>query len=563
MNELLQLCEALCRDELTAEQHARLQELVKGDEELRRVYVRYLHMHVCLRRAYEQDPLARRASETDKPSSLTLRVGGQPWKPTRSVSEGDHPPSLALRANQAWQIRTLIAASLFAVVGTATLIAWLIRPAGDEHVATLTRAVGCSWESPRPLAPGDPLRAGRLGLDAGMAELTFRNGAVVLVEAPADLELIDATRGFLHSGRIVVRVPAKAAGFVIDTPRAHVLDLGTEFGVGVGHSGDTLVQVFEGAVVADFKNPATGAVQQQRLTAGQTVQLAPADDARPQEVVSVPQRFVRRMPPAKERGADFLVPYNRQRFDAMHIVPAPKPPAIDGDLSDWDRSGAFLCPCEEPFSRDYCVEGVMMYDRDCVYIGAHVGDPTPMSSVIDPATDPTLGWKGGGVQVRLSCDKALGWPVDASNHLAPRAGRSPLPQDTSPKLAHLTMWYHAPTGKPCLHIAYGMSLRPDVTNPTGFRGAFRKDADGRGYVLEYAIPWQLLNAADDPPRGGDVLGCTWNVHWSDEEGRVWRGYLVDVLNPNEKGFTYASAMTWGRAVYHPTGKLPPGTVTPR
>lgn len=544
--ELFGLCEALCRDELTDGQHQRLQEIVKVDEELRRAYVRYLHMHVCLRRAFE--------SGEESPSPLA-----------RSAS-GDGASVLALPAGKtvpsAWRMRGLIAASLLLAVGLASLVGWLARPEADDSVATLTRAVGCTWQGPNPPAPGDRLRAGRLELNAGIAELTFRNGAIVVVEAPAVLELAGPMRGYLHNGRIVVRVPPSASGFVIDTPRAHVLDLGTEFGVGVGQSGDTLVQVFDGTVVADFKNPATGAVEQQRLTAGQTVQFDGEDDAHLQTVVSVPERFVRRMPPATERGDQQLVPYNRQRFDAMHIVPAAKPPTIDGDLGDWDRSGAFLCPCEEPFARDYFVEGAMMYDRDNVYIGAHVGDPAPMCSVIDPTVDPTLGWKGGGVQVRLSTDRGLGWPVDATNLLA--RPKSPMrPQDVSAKLCHLTMWHHAPTRRASLHIAHGMGFRPEAVNPAGFRGAFRKDADGRGYVLEYAIPWRLLAAADDPPRAGDVLGCTWNVHWSDEEGRLWRGYLVDVLNPNEKGFTYWSALTWGRAVFHPAGRLPPGTVAPR
>jgi ferric-dicitrate binding protein FerR (iron transport regulator) len=546
-SEVVELCEALCRDELSAEQQARLQELVKGDEELRRVYVRYLHMHVCLRRAFEH-------------GNEAATVANEPPGSSRREDSGDKPRrSLLLRG------RSLAAASVLLVAGLAAAAYWYTRTPQQptDVVATLTNTVGCIWETPEPPVKGSALKPGRLELSAGMAELTFRDGAVVLVEAPAVLEIVDATRGYLLNGRIVVRVPKPAVGFVIDTPRARVLDLGTEFGVGVGNSGDTLVQVFDGAVVADFKNPMTGGVEQQRLTAGQTVQIDGADDAQPQEIVSVPQRFVRRMPPAKDRGDDRLVPYNRHRFEAMHIVPAPQPPKIDGDLSDWDDSGAFFDPCEEPFSRDYYVKGIMMYDKECVYIGAHVGDPAPMCSVIDPATDPRVGWKAGAVQVRLSSDKSLAWPVDAGNNLLQPRRRPILPQDSSPKIAHLTMWYYAPAQQPCLHIHYGMDFRKEAVNPTGFQGAFRKDADGRGYTLEYAIPWRLLNAADDPPRGGDVLGCTWNVHWSDEEGRVWRGYLVDVLNPNEKGFTYWTALTWGKAIYHPTGKLPAGTVVPR
>jgi hypothetical protein len=392
-----------------------------------------------------------------------------------------------------------------------------------------------------------------------MAELTFADGSVVVVEAPAVLELVSRSRGFLHSGRVVVRVPHPVTGFVIDTPKVSVEDLGTEFGVGVGSAGDTLVQVFEGAVVTDTGSRAG----KQRVTAGQSVQSA-ADGGRTEPVRSVAERFVRRMPPAVERGPDWLVPYNRNRFDSVHVVPTPGRPTIDGDLFDWDRSGGFRVACEEPYAGHYYVEGSMMYDADYLYIGAHVGDPAPMCSVIDPDTDPSCGWKGGSVQVRLSTDRTAGWPLQAESLLGARGKRRQLrPQDVSDQLVHLTMWYHRPSERPCLHIAYGMDFHGDRVNPDGFRGAFRKDADGRGYTMEYAIPWTLLNAGDDPPRGGDTLAACWNVHWSDEEGRVWRGYLIDAINPDEQGFTYQRAATWARAVYHPAGRLAPGIVSPR
>jgi len=67
--------------------------------------------------------------------------------------------------------------------------------------------------------------------------------------------------------------------------------------------------------------------------------------------------------------------------------------------------------------------------------------------------------------------------------------------------------------------------------------------------MEYAIPWSLLNAESDPPQAGDTLAACWNVHWSDEGGRLWKGYLVDVLNPKEEGYTHARAATWGKAIF--------------
>src|SRR5262249_8126189 len=159
--------------------------------------------------------------------------------------------------------------------------------------------------------------------------------------------------------------------------QANLIDRGTEFGVGVGAAGDTLVQVFDGVVEADLKSGIRA--ERQRLTAGQTVRIDAAASG-PQPLATVAQRFVRRLPDPKERGAAGLVPNTERGFDAAPLAPAPAGVKINGDLSDWDRPGAFTVRFKEPYSRDYYVEGAMMYDTQNLYIGAHVGDPAPMCS---------------------------------------------------------------------------------------------------------------------------------------------------------------------------------------
>lgn len=58
--EVLALCDALIDGQLTSEQHARLEALVRHDAAARRAYVEYLHLHSALR------DLAR----ADQPKSL-------------------------------------------------------------------------------------------------------------------------------------------------------------------------------------------------------------------------------------------------------------------------------------------------------------------------------------------------------------------------------------------------------------------------------------------------------------------------------------------------------------
>jgi hypothetical protein len=154
--------------------------------------------------------------------------------------------------------------------------------------------------------------------------------------------------------------------------------------------------------------------------------------------------------------------------------------------------------------------------------------------------------------VRLSTDSGLGWPVGAV-----RGRRHPA--DHSGRLCHLTLWGRGPTGAAHLGVAYGMDLHGEAVDPPGVRGAARRHPDGAGYTLEYAIPWEVLGCPPGEPRrptAGDVTGCCWTVHWADAGGRVWRGQLVDVLNPERAGWTFQRADTWGRAEWSAPPRTP-------
>jgi hypothetical protein len=113
-------------------------------------------------------------------------------------------------------------------------------------VAQLRTDAGARWQ--RQLQQGAQLRAGPLVLQAGLAELEFRNGAVLAVEGPAQIELASADRVILRSGKVAAEVPPRAKGFTVETSAGNVTDLGTRFGVHVAGSGVTETHVFEGRV---------------------------------------------------------------------------------------------------------------------------------------------------------------------------------------------------------------------------------------------------------------------------------------------------------------------------
>jgi hypothetical protein len=423
-------------------------------------------------------------------------------------------------------------------------------------------------KSERSLDVGQPLEPGRVTILGGAVEMTLRNGVTIVLEGPGDLDLRGELEAFLHAGNVVVRMPEGMKGFRLDTATTDVLDLGTEFAVKAGAGFVTDVQVYDGAVIASGKSPEAAGRFPKRLEAGQAARFSPQAAVEPETLSFAESRFIRRLLPdlgipqrapdtrdATARAAD-LRQYGRAEQAAMIVTRAIEPVRIDGRLDDWQAAAGFTASRDGSADCPEWADGRMMYDDEHLYIAAHVGDPAPMQSMIDPSLDADDGWRGGGVQVRLSTDRGMGWPVNANapNYYAMR-GIAPTAEQkaaaTNPRLAHLTMWFHAPSQKACLTIAHGMLLGDLAVNPSGFRGGYTRDADGKGYVLEYAIPWRLLHCETDPPRAGDTLATAWQVHWSDAGGRLWRDQLIEVRNPDEprRILIWERGATWGRAEY--------------
>jgi hypothetical protein len=420
-----------------------------------------------------------------------------------------------------------------------------------------------------PLAIGQSVAAGEISLLGGAVELTLRNGVVITLEGPGEMELRGELSAFLQAGSAVVRMPEGMSGFRLDTATTDVLDLGTEFAVKAAPGFVTDVQVFDGAVVASSKSAGDNASFPTRLEAGQAARFSPQGAGDPQSIAYSENRFVRRLP--RDAGvpielghcdsASLICLFGRPQHDAIIVSRVREPVTIDGRLNDWRLAPGFMSSRDGTDSCPEWVDGRMMYDDGHLYIAAHVGDPAPMQSSIDPAVDPDLGWRGGSVQVRVSTDRQMGWPASGNSagyygqrKIVPTAEDKALADN--PRFAHLTMWFHAASQTPCLTIHRGMlfgelEVNPSAGQPGGYRGTFSRDEDGKGYILEYAIPWRLLNCDDDPPQAGDTLAAVWQIHWSDGAGRLRRDHMVEIRNPHEpiKINVWERAATWGRAEY--------------
>lgn len=88
----------------------------------------------------------------------------------------------------------------------------------------------------------------RLEMQTGSLRFRVSSGAVLDFEGPVSLEFLNPMRLRLERGSINTDVGSEAKGFVVETPTANVLDIGTRFGTSVCADGSTDIAVFEGEV---------------------------------------------------------------------------------------------------------------------------------------------------------------------------------------------------------------------------------------------------------------------------------------------------------------------------
>lgn len=118
----------------------------------------------------------------------------------------------------------------------------------DSGVAVLTRVAGLQGTATTDWRVGETIPPGSMAWSAGLLQLEFYSGATVVVEGPAEIEILDESRVVCQSGRLRAHVPDLARGFAVLSPSFELVDLGTEFGLNVSDDGVTEVHVFDGKV---------------------------------------------------------------------------------------------------------------------------------------------------------------------------------------------------------------------------------------------------------------------------------------------------------------------------
>lgn len=230
---------AVCHASASEKEVRALNELLRSNAAARDEYILRLELHSRL--ASDPDLFASQESDRspiaeliDAPHLIFPARTTQSWRPNARV---------------AWVVAVAACLALVAVALWRPPIARNDqRQPTSKAVAMLNRTADAEWNQvsgiPRLNAPLEP---GTLLLEAGLAQVVFYSGARMVVEGPAELELISENEVFCRKGKIILEVPSQARGFSITTPHMTTTDLGTSFGLNI-NEGQSVLHVFKGSV---------------------------------------------------------------------------------------------------------------------------------------------------------------------------------------------------------------------------------------------------------------------------------------------------------------------------
>jgi hypothetical protein len=260
-SHLVQLVSGWIDGEVDAASHQDLQLTLRESPEARKLYFACMVVHAELdATAKGKEYLAGLGADDDR--------GPAAVQTSTSTQRSQKRPLIILLAIAA----TLLLAATIGVLHHG----WSL--AGSEPVIQAeVREVSpeCQWyvENAKSRA-SEPFHRGHvLRVASGKLQLRYSQGVDVTLHAPAAYEFISATNARMILGRMTAHVDEGGKGFTVLSPRARVVDLGTQFGIEVNSDGATDVVVFKGEVDVEFLNFAKGGSQQQRLRMGQAVRV--------------------------------------------------------------------------------------------------------------------------------------------------------------------------------------------------------------------------------------------------------------------------------------------------
>jgi hypothetical protein len=144
-------------------------------------------------------------------------------------------------------------AAAAALVALAGVVFWPRREAVADveasaaGFAVISSQANAEWGSVA-LKNGDLLPAGSVKLKAGLAKVEVFSGVTLVVEGPAEFEMLSPMEMRLTAGKLRAHVPEAARGFRARAADGDVVDLGTEFAMHVRPGTNSELHVLDGEV---------------------------------------------------------------------------------------------------------------------------------------------------------------------------------------------------------------------------------------------------------------------------------------------------------------------------
>ena len=303
--DLQQLIEAACEGTLDAAELAKLEARLRADKAAAQAYLEAAHLHADLHllalERHSLDAVMESVGEAAAQSTGNPSAKSESGAPTGSRTSGVASRVFQFFA-QPTPLSMTVAALVIGLLITAMAFmappfyrAWLkpARPDSGNSYAVVAELSGLHqavWADEMTSAHrGAYLVAGtRIALQEGVAEVTYRNGTVVVLEAPFEYTITTDNAGLLASGDMSASVFG-TTGFAVETPLLTVVDLGTRFGLAVSDDAVDVV-VYEGTVEArrPYEATETTTIEEQegyRFFASSVERISPAS-MRPQRSFS-------------------------------------------------------------------------------------------------------------------------------------------------------------------------------------------------------------------------------------------------------------------------------------
>ncbi len=216
---------------MSKEEFARLQDILRQDDQAIQIYVEYVAQSVAIRQ-----PTILEEEEYDEPVVRRKR----PQDPVA-------PDTFAWVTPRRAGFVTCVLASLV-VLSCCQFVEWLLDVRSKPNlVAFPLRHIEADTTEERLLRsgihPNDMIH-----MEQGFAQFQMSSGVTVNVEAPAELKFVNENEVELISGKVDADVPKAAIGFRLKTPSGEIVDLGTRFCVEVNENGVTRCGVLNGLV---------------------------------------------------------------------------------------------------------------------------------------------------------------------------------------------------------------------------------------------------------------------------------------------------------------------------